>query len=673
MRQEDRGFCRLAPSPPTMRTRTHTVPATAATALVAVLVVGGLAAPALAARRAHPSAPAIRYAVALDANGNDHIDGFRIVYDRKVHHRPDTDGTYPFSVDGYTVTGVLGAQGRTVVVTVRESSGAPDIHAIPAITYTPTTDDPVIGADHIAAARQIETAIVALDADGDGYTVADGDCDDADASVHPGAADEPDLGQIDSNCDGIDGTAADAIFVAPDGNDAAAGTMAAPKRTIDAAVAAAASYLPPREVYAAAGVYDEGAGVALRSGVGIYGGYVDGHWNLRGTSGMTVIRGAPQAALADGATGVTLQLLSLSGQPATGPGADRSVYGLRVVNGSQVTLQNVRVTAAAARAGSPGQDGNSGGSGPADASALAGRDGTTVPFDSTACAHGASGAAGQGAPGYMGGSGGSGGSCARADGAAGEPGTGVSPIPAQGGAGGTALGTGRTGSGQDGQPGLAGIAGTGGTGGASDFDHADSTWTGEPGTYGTGGAPGAGGGGGGGGAAWTCSCYATAYLGAGGGGGGAGGLGGTGGGGGNGGGGSFAVYLWNSSITVAASTLVAGDGGAGGPGGAGGEGGTGGAGGRGGLSALAAYGEGGAGGAGGSGGSGGAGGGGAGGPSIGIFRGGTSTASVDDATLILYGVAGTGGSSAALGSSTGSTGQVGTVEPPLPVPTSPPA
>jgi hypothetical protein len=41
----------------------------------------------------------------------------------------------------------------------------------------------------------------AMDADGDGYTIADGDCDDADPLVNPGAYDFPDNG-IDDDCDG---------------------------------------------------------------------------------------------------------------------------------------------------------------------------------------------------------------------------------------------------------------------------------------------------------------------------------------------------------------------------------------------------------------------------------------------------------------------------------------
>jgi len=43
-----------------------------------------------------------------------------------------------------------------------------------------------------------------VDADGDGYSVEDGDCDDTDNSIYPGAVDIADNG-IDENCDGVDG------------------------------------------------------------------------------------------------------------------------------------------------------------------------------------------------------------------------------------------------------------------------------------------------------------------------------------------------------------------------------------------------------------------------------------------------------------------------------------
>jgi hypothetical protein len=43
------------------------------------------------------------------------------------------------------------------------------------------------------------------------------DCDDANAAIHPGAADAPDLSFVDSNCDGIDGDESQAVFVATTG------------------------------------------------------------------------------------------------------------------------------------------------------------------------------------------------------------------------------------------------------------------------------------------------------------------------------------------------------------------------------------------------------------------------------------------------------------------------
>ncbi|MCB9743592.1 MAG: hypothetical protein H6740_13410 [Alphaproteobacteria bacterium] len=41
-----------------------------------------------------------------------------------------------------------------------------------------------------------------VDKDGDGWTIADGDCDDDDASVYPGAPEESETDGWDQDCDG---------------------------------------------------------------------------------------------------------------------------------------------------------------------------------------------------------------------------------------------------------------------------------------------------------------------------------------------------------------------------------------------------------------------------------------------------------------------------------------
>ncbi len=51
----------------------------------------------------------------------------------------------------------------------------------------------------------VEGGTDAFDDDGDGYSEDDGDCDDADAAVHPGASEIPDDG-VDQDCDGDDAT-----------------------------------------------------------------------------------------------------------------------------------------------------------------------------------------------------------------------------------------------------------------------------------------------------------------------------------------------------------------------------------------------------------------------------------------------------------------------------------
>ncbi|MCD4694140.1 putative metal-binding motif-containing protein [bacterium] len=67
-------------------------------------------------------------------------------------------------------------------------------------------------------ARNYERSNCTVDADGDGYTAEDGDCNDGDANIYPGAYDVPDDG-IDQDCSGFDATGAvDPLDIDDDGD-----------------------------------------------------------------------------------------------------------------------------------------------------------------------------------------------------------------------------------------------------------------------------------------------------------------------------------------------------------------------------------------------------------------------------------------------------------------------
>jgi hypothetical protein len=602
-----------------------------AAALLALIVAF---APAAATDRP----PRIVNAAMLDTDGDARADRVRLTYSEPVRHVLDRDGRYPFTVAGYRIRSVAAAAGKALVLVLAESTN-PDPTAAPAIRYTRTRSKPVTDrarkqaiAQRFSRTRAHRRVVptqpppaAPLDADGDGTPDA-ADCAPRNAAVHPGAPDVPDLDFVDSNCDRIDGNESDAIFVAPGGLDTNPGTKADPKRELQAALAAASAG-KKRQVLVAFGGYGQ---VKLVSGISIYGGYDPASWQRRDRfpDGLTVVRGSPHGVLADGAKDVVLQHLRVSGVAVEDAPSARSAYGIRAVNGSDLTLQRVAVAPGAGAAGSSGADGRRG---------LPGGDGGAgEPGSCDGETTRRGGAGGTSPVGRTGGQGGRG-----------SPGDIVieSAPAGGGGAGGTPGGAG----GRDGNPGTPGASGrngangaTGspGAGGASSGDP-QASWLGRAGGAGGAGAHGNGGGGGGGGGAQQAVSVNNGD-GNGGGGGGGGGQGGTGGTGGGPGGGSFGIYLFNSKIIIHRSSITAANGGAGGRGGDGGIPGAGGKAGRGGRTCISEVGAGGNGGAGGAGGRGGGGGGGAGGPSVAIFRAGASTATTTESKLAV-GTAGPGG------------------------------
>jgi hypothetical protein len=431
--------------------------------------------------------------------------------------------------------------------------------------------------------------------------------------------DRPTLEMLDKNCDGIVGNIAGAIFVdAIVGDDANAGTMASPKKTIHAGVAAAAALTPVKDVYASKGTYAET--VTLSDGVSIFGGYdAQASWSRALTNTTGLYSATPVGMVAKNLTRPTeVQLLTVNASSAATPGT--SSYGIQVVNVSGgLTVRGCTVGSGAAGAGlhgAPGAQGagggqggtasgtSPGGGGDSACGARGGQGGTGV----NGSTNGVSGTAGTQAPG----GGGGGIACG-----GGSPG-GTCDFVGHTDPGGTPA---CTGTGSSGSPGSNGASGalTGSLDTSSGEYVAPAAIGGHAGYSGGGGS----GGGSGAGAAWHSGLSCQSNTSGGGGGGGGGGCGGAAGGGGYGGGASLAIASINSTLVVDRCTLQASSGGAGGAGGdGGGPGGPGGGGAGAGGNANAGTGANGA--AGGSGGQGGGGGGGNGGPSICIAYKGTS-------------------------------------------------
>lgn len=184
----------------------------------------------------------------------------------------------------------------------------------------------------------------------------------------------PDASGIDSGfCETDDAlcNAPRALYVAPDGDDGAPGTMASPLRSIDLALARAAATPGMVAVFLATGTY---AGpVTLANGISLHGGYLRATWRRDGTLRSTIVGGALPDGRVVGVEGLTIdtetfvsELAIQSGAPS-GPGG--SVYGLVCTACTGLIIGSSSITAvdgapgASGAAGSAGSDGLSGSGG----------------------------------------------------------------------------------------------------------------------------------------------------------------------------------------------------------------------------------------------------------------------------------------------------------------------
>jgi hypothetical protein len=442
----------------------------------------------------------------------------------------------------------------------------------------------------------------------------------------------------DADCDGIDGTAAQGLFVDQNGggrDSSEAGSRDLPFVTLGYALRRVTP--DTRFIFIAQGTYNEV--LRIDRPITLLGGYAgkNGEWK-RGPNNITTIQAIGVGltlAGTDAGTSPALQWIHVFAEKNPEPGG--SAIALRVLDAEGVSLSHVQLSADFGTDGVSGTDGGvgaggaDGGPGEIDTNSDAGepkvRGGAPGVINCGALASNPGGGGGYGA----------GDNLSQAPPTNGDTGAPTNP----GGGKGTNCDTPQAvcsggspnnctctasagGAGRDGGVGPQGPDGDAGT---LQGELRDNTWIatraerGQPGT--------SGGGGGGGGGGGRSNLYQTTYAyGGGGGGGGAGGCGGQPGTGGQGGGASIALLLINSRVELSACTLLTESGGRGGAGGTGGTGGLGGTGGAAGRAvdnynakdfARAISGAGGAGGNGGPGGSGGHGGNGAGGPSVGIW------------------------------------------------------
>ncbi|MCB9740008.1 MAG: hypothetical protein H6747_12150 [Deltaproteobacteria bacterium] len=157
-----------------------------------------------------------------------------------------------------------------------------------------------------------------------GWTDANGDLADG-CECKTGATDDV-PGGGDDNCDGVDGNASKAIFVAKWGNDLWEGTPEKPLLTIGKGIGKAAAE-NKRDVYVGAGAFNEQ--VVLAAGVSVWGGFSADFGARDATVYETLISPPASAGAAVGG-----QVATLRCEKITGTGEKTRVDGVTVIGGS---------------------------------------------------------------------------------------------------------------------------------------------------------------------------------------------------------------------------------------------------------------------------------------------------------------------------------------------------
>lgn len=166
------------------------------------------------------------------------------------------------------------------------------------------------------------------------------------------STDDPDDDFADSNCDGVDGDASRAVFVAPKGDDTAAGNRESPVATLKRAVELATER--GHAVFVCNGVYPEN--VVLSEAVSLFGGY-DCQRDWRRVKDWAVV--SPEAGVPLRIESVTapmkIERLAFRAPGALEPSGSSQAAG--VIDSPDVTFSRVEFASASGAAGLDGVPG----------------------------------------------------------------------------------------------------------------------------------------------------------------------------------------------------------------------------------------------------------------------------------------------------------------------------
>lgn len=166
----------------------------------------------------------------------------------------------------------------------------------------------------------------------------------------PDAVDDPDLEFLDENCDGIDGDEKRALFVSPLGSDEDAGTRAAPLATLTRALELAKK--GGLDVYVCSATYEESL-VIDGAGARIFGGFAceEGWARTTRPAELAPSEGIP-LTIRHVSAPVRIDKVSFMAPAATLP--SQSAIAAVIVDGADVALTHVELSAGAGAAGSDG-------------------------------------------------------------------------------------------------------------------------------------------------------------------------------------------------------------------------------------------------------------------------------------------------------------------------------